>query len=130
MAQLNVLVMSLTRLGFFATVALPPWPQLGHNRRDPLLFERDHARMHAYVYKSQRKQDTFVYLATRDDFAGLPAAVHAQLAPFAFVLEAELTPQRRLAQADAATVREALGKHGFYLQLPKTVVLAGECDHD
>ncbi len=122
--------MSLTRLEFFASAALSPWPQLGHNRRDLPLFERDHARMHAYVYKSQRKQDTFVYLATRDDFAGLPAAVHAQLAPFAFVLEVALTPERRLAQADAATVREALGKHGFYLQLPKTVVLAGECDHD
>ncbi|MBV6811400.1 YcgL domain-containing protein [Xanthomonas campestris pv. pennamericanum] len=86
--------------------------------------------MHAYVYKSQRKQDTFVYLATRDDFSCLPAAVQAQLAPLTFVLDVALTPERRLAQADAATVREALGKHGFYLQLPKTIVLAGECDHD
>ncbi len=49
---------------------------------------------------------------------------------FSFVLEVALTPERRLAQADVATVREALGKHGFYLQLPKTRVLAGECDYD
>ncbi|MBB3822957.1 hypothetical protein FHT10_004087 [Xanthomonas arboricola] len=122
--------MSLTQLGFFAAAALSPSPQLGHNPAAHLSYERDHARMHAYVYKSQRKQDTFVYLATRDDFSGLPAAVHTQLAPLTFVLEVALTPERRLAQADAATVREALGKHGFYLQLPKTVVLAGECDHD
>lgn len=86
--------------------------------------------MHAYVYKSQRKQDTFVYLAMRDDFSSLPAAVHAQLAPFTFVLDVALTPERLLAQADAATVRQALGSHGFYLQLPKTLVLAGECDDD
>lgn len=85
--------------------------------------------MHAYVYKSQRKQDTFVYLATRDDFSGLPAAVQAQLAPLTFVLDVALTPERRLAQADAATVREALGAR-LHLQLPKTIVLAGECDHD
>lgn len=130
MAQLNVPVMSLTRLGFFARAALSPSAQLGHNPATHLDFERDHARMHAYVYKSQRKQDTFVYLATRDDFSGLPATVHAQLAPFAFVLEVALTPERRLAQADVATVREALSRHGFYLQLPKTVVLAGECDYD
>ncbi|SBV50307.1 hypothetical protein XBLMG947_1085 [Xanthomonas bromi] len=130
MAQLNVPVMSLTRLGFFAQAVLSPSPQLRHNPATHFSFERDHARMHAYVYKSQRKQDTFVYLATRDDFSGLPAAVHTQLAPFAFVLEVALTPERRLAQADVATVREALGKHGFYLQLPKTVVLAGECDYD
>ena len=33
--------------------------------------------MHAYVYKSQRKADTYVYLATRDDFECLPPAVRA-----------------------------------------------------
>ncbi|MEA9795508.1 YcgL domain-containing protein [Xanthomonas campestris pv. raphani] len=86
--------------------------------------------MHAYVYKSQRKQDTFVYLATRDDFSVIPADVQARLAPFAFVLDVALTPERRLAQADADTVRAALASHGFYLHLPKTVVLAGECDYD
>lgn len=64
--------------------------------------------MHAYVYKSQRKQDTFVYLATRDDFSVIPADVQARLAPFAFVLDVALTPERRLAQADADTVRAAL----------------------
>ncbi|NIJ99269.1 hypothetical protein FHY28_004064 [Xanthomonas arboricola] len=122
--------MSLTGLEFSRVAALSPSAQLGHNPATHLPIERDHARMHAYVYKSQRKQDTFVYLATRDDFSGLPAAVHAQLAPFAFVLEVALTPERRLAQADVATVRDALAKHGFYLQLPKTVVLAGECDYD
>ena len=38
-----------------------------HNPR--LSTRRAHdARMHAYVYKSQRKADTFVYLAARDDF--------------------------------------------------------------
>jgi hypothetical protein len=31
MAQLNVTVMWLTRLGFSARAALSPWPQLGHN---------------------------------------------------------------------------------------------------
>ncbi|TCK50239.1 hypothetical protein C8F00_2714 [Xanthomonas vasicola] len=130
MAQLNVTVMSLTRLGFSRR------PRFRHRCNcdtidaTHLSFERDHARMHAYVYKSQRKQDTFVYLATRDDFSGLPADVHAQLAPFSFVLDVALTLERRLAQADVATVREALGKHGFYLQLPRTIVLAGECDYD
>ncbi|KAB7770578.1 YcgL domain-containing protein [Xanthomonas maliensis] len=86
--------------------------------------------MHAYVYKSQRKQDSFVYLATRDDFSVLPAAVQTQLAPLAFVLEVALTPERRLAQADVEQVRTQLRAQGFYLQLPKTVVVPGECDHD
>jgi len=74
--------------------------------------------MQAYVYKSQRKQDSFVYLAVRDDFWVIPDAVKASLAPFQFVLEVALTPDRRLAQADAAQVRQNLAERGFHLQLP------------
>ncbi len=74
--------------------------------------------MQAYVYKSQRKQDTYVYLAKRDDFGVIPEALGATLAPYVFVLEVALTPERRLAQADAALVRANLAERGFHLQLP------------
>ena len=74
--------------------------------------------MQAYVYKSQRKQDTYVYLAARDAFDTLPAPLLAQLGPLAFVLEVALTAGRRLALADAAQVREQLAARGFYLQMP------------
>ena len=74
--------------------------------------------MQAYVYKSQRKQDTYVYLAARDGFDALPVPLHSQLAPFAFVLEVALTPERRLARVDAAAVRQHLIERGFFLQLP------------
>ncbi|WP_422508201.1 YcgL domain-containing protein [Stenotrophomonas sp. GZD-301] len=74
--------------------------------------------MQAYVYKSQRKQDTYVYLAVRDDFSAVPDALKATLAPFAFVLEVALTPDRRLALADAGQVRANLAERGFHLQMP------------
>lgn len=74
--------------------------------------------MHAYVYKSLRKADTYVYLASRDDFAPLPEPVRAQLGGLEFVLEVELTPERRLARADVAQVRDALAERGFFLQVP------------
>lgn len=74
--------------------------------------------MHAYVYKSLRKADTYVYLARRDDFGCLPEPLRAQLGPLAFVLEVALTPERRLAREDPATVRAHLGARGFHLQLP------------
>ncbi len=74
--------------------------------------------MQAYVYKSQRKPDTYVYLAKRDDFAVMPVPLHAQLAPFAFALEVALTPERRLAVADAGKVLQQLAELGFYLQMP------------
>lgn len=74
--------------------------------------------MHAYVYKSLRKADTYVYVAERDAFDALPEPVRAQLGGLEFVLEVELTPERRLARADAAQVRDALDARGFFIQVP------------
>ena len=74
--------------------------------------------MHAYVYKSRRKQDTYLYLARRDDFAAVPESLRVPLGVLAFVIELELTPERRLARVDAGAVREALHTQGFYVQLP------------
>ncbi|MDQ3495438.1 MAG: YcgL domain-containing protein [Pseudomonadota bacterium] len=74
--------------------------------------------MQAYVYKSQRKADTYVYLAARDDFTRLPEPLRIRLGPLQFVLDVALSPERRLAREDAATVRENLVLRGFHLQLP------------
>ncbi len=78
--------------------------------------------MHAYVYKSQRKADTYVYLAARDDFERLPAPIRQQLGALRFVLEVELTPERKLARADPAVVRANLAAQGFHLQFPPTAL--------
>lgn len=77
--------------------------------------------MHAYVYKSQRRADTYVYLAARDDFARLPEPLRTQLGPLAFVLDVALTPERGLAREDPAVVRENLALRGFHLQFPPSV---------
>ncbi|HEX4854130.1 YcgL domain-containing protein [Arenimonas sp.] len=78
--------------------------------------------MQAYVYKSLRKPDTYVYLRKRDDFALVPEPVRAPLGELVFVLEVALTPERKLAQADPAVVRANLAAHGFHLQFPPTVL--------
>ena len=74
--------------------------------------------MHAYVYKSLKKADTFVYLAARDDFTRLPEPVRTQLGPLQFVLDVARAPERMLAREDPALVRENLALRGFHLQLP------------
>jgi len=75
----------------------------------------------AYVYKSLRKADTYVYLGARDDFARLPEPLRTQLGNLQFVLEVTLTPERKLARDDVAVVRENLASRGFHLQFPPTL---------
>ncbi|WP_149196552.1 YcgL domain-containing protein [Luteimonas suaedae] len=77
--------------------------------------------MHAYVYKSLRKADTYVYLAARDDFSRLPGALRERLGTLQFVLDVALTPERKLAREDVNAVREHLALRGFHLQLPPSV---------
>ncbi|HEY5850315.1 MAG TPA: YcgL domain-containing protein [Lysobacter sp.] len=76
--------------------------------------------MQAYVYKSLRKADTYVYLAKRDDFARLPEPLRTQLGAMQFVLEVAMTPERKLPREDVAVVRENLASRGFHLQFPPT----------
>lgn len=77
--------------------------------------------MQAYVYKSLRKADTYVYLGARDDFERLPEPLRTQLGRLQFVMEVALTPERKLAREDVAVVRENLAMRGFHLQFPPTV---------
>ena len=77
--------------------------------------------MQAYVYKSQRKADTFVYLAARDDFQSIPESLRTPLGELAFVLEVALTPERRLARENTETVRQNLASHGFHIQFPPRI---------
>jgi len=78
--------------------------------------------MHAYVYKSLRQADTYVFLAARDDFARLPDALRTQMGELAFVLEVALTSDRKLARADADVVRRNLAERGFHIQFPPTML--------
>ncbi len=77
--------------------------------------------MHAYVYKSQRKADTFVYLAERDGFTRLPEPLRTQLGQLVFVLDVALTPDRKLARENPEEVKRNLVARGFHLQFPPSM---------
>jgi uncharacterized protein YcgL (UPF0745 family) len=78
--------------------------------------------MHAYVYKSLRKPDTYLYLREKDAFDRVPEPVRAPLGTLAFVLGVNLAEGRTLARVDIAVVRSNLIELGFYLQCPQTVL--------
>jgi len=74
--------------------------------------------VNCHVYKSLRREDTYVYLARRDDFERLPPAMREVLLPLAFVLALDLHAGRRLARENPLTVIDNLRSQGFHLQWP------------
>ena len=77
--------------------------------------------MHAFVYKSLKKADTYLYLAARDDFSRLPKPVRTQLGALQFVLDVDLVPGRKLALENPDVVRTNLVSRGFHVQFPPTM---------
>ena len=76
----------------------------------------------AYVYRSAKQADTYVYLARRDAFELLPPPLAARLGALDLVLEVELAPGRTLAREDPEVVRANLVAHGFHVQFPPPLV--------
>jgi len=70
------------------------------------------------VYRSDKKEETYLYLSDDMDFDDLPAELRERFGEPAFVLRLELSAGRKLARVDVASVLESLAEQGFYLQLP------------
>jgi uncharacterized protein len=80
--------------------------------------------MHCFVYASQRKADTYLWLQQRDNFQAMPAPLALMLGDLRFVLEVELHAERRLPHESAEVVMEHLQSQGWHLQLPPQETLA------
>lgn len=76
--------------------------------------------MKCVIYKSEKKQESYLYVEKEDDFSRVPATLQKMLGTLNFVMVLELTSERRLAQADVNTVMTQLRSDGFYLQMPRT----------
>ena len=70
------------------------------------------------IYRSERKAETYLYLAEPLSFEELPGELQRRFGEPAFVMRLEIGPDTRLARVDAAVVLRALENDGFFLQLP------------
>lgn len=75
--------------------------------------------MQCAIYKSRRKQDTYLYLAARDDFSRVPDTLLTLLGQPIHVMDLDLSPERKLAQENTAEVLHNLQEHGWHLQMPR-----------
>lgn len=78
-----------------------------------------------FIYKSSRKTDAYLYVVEAGEFGTVPATLREMLGRLEFVMELQLTPERKLARADAAQVIDALSAQGYYLQLPPADAAVG-----
>lgn len=76
--------------------------------------------MRCFVYKSNKKQELYLYLAKEDDFTPVPEAILRSIGAPSFVMQLELTPDSQLAREQAANVLKGIEEHGFFIQMPPT----------
>ncbi len=69
------------------------------------------------VYKG-REDEMYLFVDQREKFDRVPPALMERFGEPRLVTTLVLTPQRRLARAQAEKVMEALREQGFYLQMP------------
>jgi len=73
---------------------------------------------HCWIYRSPRKDEMYLYLAEEDGFDEIPEPLMQRFGEPQFVLELDLSPQRKLARVEVTTVIGALRENGFFLQMP------------
>jgi len=74
--------------------------------------------MQCFIYKSLKKDFLYLYVAKKDDFSKVPDALISHLGKMEFVIDLELSPERKLAMEDAGKVIKSLKEQGFFVQLP------------
>ncbi|MFD2166010.1 YcgL domain-containing protein [Thalassotalea euphylliae] len=70
------------------------------------------------VYKSPKKDQTYLYITKRDDFSQVPEALMKTFGTPNLVTIVNLADKQKLAIADIDKVKAELEDKGFYLQLP------------
>lgn len=70
------------------------------------------------VYKSAKKESTFLYVKQRDNFSDVPEALMTTFGTPTLVTVVNLASRDKLAIADIDKVKHELTENGFYLQLP------------
>ena len=74
--------------------------------------------MNCSVYRTRRKDYTYIYLAEGRSLDDLPAELLSAFGTPEFVIDLELSPARNLASEDVLEVIENLREQGYHLQLP------------
>ncbi len=70
------------------------------------------------IYKSSKKEQTYLFVKTRDDFSAVPDALMTTFGTPLLVTLVNLATKDKLAFANVSKVEASLTEQGYYLQLP------------
>ena len=76
--------------------------------------------MQCFIYKSNKKDQLYLYLDKQDEFSCIPEAILKSIGQPEFVMQLEITPERKLARENAVEVLKGIEEHGFFIQMPPT----------
>ncbi len=71
------------------------------------------------VYKSLKKDETYVFLPTTTPLSDLPDELMKVLGQAEMVMTLKLSPDKKMARGTAAEIIKSINEQGFYLQLPE-----------
>jgi len=74
--------------------------------------------MKCAVVRSSKKDFTYIYLLESHDFDDLPISLKNVFGDPEFVMDLELSPDRKLAYEDVNEVMKNLSEQGYHLQMP------------
>lgn len=72
------------------------------------------------IYRSPKKEGMYLYVEKKEGLARVPDSLQLQFGKAELAMTLVLTPERKLARADAIKVLQSIADQGFYLQLPPT----------
>jgi uncharacterized protein len=70
------------------------------------------------IYKSSKKDQTYLFIAKRDDFSSVPEPLMTSFGKPELSMMIQLKADTRLAVSDPQKIMAALQNQGYYLQLP------------
>lgn len=73
------------------------------------------------IYRSPNRDQTYLYIETKDDFSRVPEELIKQFGVPQFALMLSLSNRHKLANADIEKVKADLTDVGYYLQFPPLV---------
>ena len=71
------------------------------------------------VYKSQRKDETYVFIPTTESLSNLPETLLNVLGEAELVMTLKLTPEKKMARGTAKDILNSIEEQGFHLQMPE-----------